>query len=82
VEVRQNWLALKSAREKIGVAGDAVVQAEENLRVTNERFKEGVALNSDVLDAETALLQAKTGHTQALVDHELAMARLAKAVGE
>lgn len=82
VEVRQNWLALKSAREKIGVAGDAVAQAEENLRITNERFKEGVALNSDVLDAETALLQAKTGHTQALVDHELAMARLAKAVGE
>ena len=82
VEVRQNWLALKSAREKIGVAGEAVAQAEENLRVTNERFKEGVALNSDVLDAETALLQAKTGHTQALVDHELALARLAKAVGE
>jgi outer membrane protein TolC len=82
VEVRQNWLALKSAREKIGVAGDAVAQAEENLRVTEERFKEGVALNSDVLDAETALLQAKTGRTQALVDHELAKARLAKAVGE
>jgi len=82
VEVRQNWLALKSAREKIGVAGDAVAQADENLRVTNERFKEGVALNSDVLDAETALLQAKTGRTQALVDHELAKARLAKAVGE
>jgi len=82
VEVRQNWLALKSAREKIGVAGDAVAQAEENLRVTNERFKEGVALNSDVLDAETALLQAKTSRTQALVDHELAKARLAKAVGE
>jgi outer membrane protein TolC len=82
VEVRQNWLALKSAREKIGVAGDAVAQAEENLRVTNERFKEGVALNSDVLDAETALLQAKTSRTQAFVDHELAKARLAKAVGE
>ncbi len=82
VEVRQNWLALKSAREKIGVAADAVGQAKENLRITNERFKEGVALNSDVLDAETGLLQAKMGHTQALVDHELAKARLIKAIGE
>jgi outer membrane protein TolC len=82
VEVRQSWLALKSAREKIDVAGVAVAQADENLRVTNERFKEGVALNSEVLDAETALLQAKTGHTQALVDLELAKAGLAKAVGE
>jgi outer membrane protein TolC len=59
-----------------------VAQAEENLRVTNERFKEGVALNSEVLEAETALLQARTGHTQALVDLELAKAGLAKAVGE
>lgn len=82
VEVRQSWLALKSAGERIGVAREAVAQAEENLRVTNERFKEGVALNSDVLDAEKALLQAKTGHMQALVDHELAKARLAKAIGE
>jgi outer membrane protein TolC len=82
VEVRQSWLTLKSAMEKIGVARDAVAQAEENLRVTNERFKEGVALNSDVLDAETALLQAKTGHTQSLVDLELAKARLAKVIGE
>ena len=82
VEVQQSWLALKSAREKIDAAGVVVAQAEENLRVTNERFKEGVALNSEVLDAEMALLQAKTGHTQALVDLELAKARLAMAVGD
>ena len=82
VEVRQSWLLLKSAGEKAGVAKEAVAQADENLRVTNERFKEGVALNSEVLDAETALLLARTGHTQALVDIELAKARLVKAIGE
>jgi len=82
VEVRQSWLVLMTAKERIGVVREAVVQAEENLRVTNERFKEGVALNSDVLDAETTLFQMKTGYTQALVDFELAKARLAKAIGE
>jgi outer membrane protein len=82
VEVRQHWLALGRAREKIAVAREAVGQAGENLRVTVERFKEGVALNSDVLDAESAHLAARTNYAQALVDLELVKAGLARAVGE
>jgi len=59
-----------------------VNQAEENLRIARERFREGVALNTDVLDAEVLALQAKTNLTQTLVDAELARARLSKALGE
>ena len=69
-------------REKVRVAGQAVGQAEENLRVTRERFKQGVALSADVLDAEVALLQAKLGRTQAAIDLVLAQARLEKALGD
>ncbi|MCK7482295.1 MAG: TolC family protein [Candidatus Moduliflexus flocculans] len=47
-----------------------------------ERFKQGVALSSDVLDAEVALLQAKLGRTQAAIDQVVAQARLEKALGE
>jgi len=82
VEVRQHWLALGRAREKIALAREAVGQAGENLRVTVDRFKEGVALNSDVLDAEAAELAARTNYAQALVDFELVQAGLARAVGE
>jgi outer membrane protein TolC len=81
VEVRQCWLNLRKSREKIAVGRASVAQAEENLRVTTERFKEGVALNADVLDAEVALLQARTNRTQSLVEMELARARLEKARG-
>jgi outer membrane protein TolC len=35
-----------------------------------------------MLDAETALLQAKLTHTQAVVEFTLAIARLKKVVGE
>ncbi len=80
-EVTQNYLNLQQSREKTEVAEQAVAQAEENYRVTVEKFKTGLALNSDVLDAETALLQAKTNHTQAVVDYQLAEARLEKALG-
>ena len=81
LEVTQSRLALGQARQKTGVAGQAVAQAEENLRITVERFKQGVALNTDVLDAEVALLQAKINRTQAAIDLVLAQARLQKALG-
>jgi outer membrane protein len=82
VEVRQAQLALERSKAKILVSRRAVVQAEENFRVTREKFKEGVALNADVLDAEAALLQAKTGRIRSLVDLELARAKLDRVTGK
>lgn len=81
LEVTQSYLNRNQAQEKIGVAKQAVGQAEENYRVTNEKFKLGLALNSDLIDAEVALLQAKMNLTQALVDYELAQAKLEKSLG-
>jgi len=81
LEVTQSRLSLARAGDKVPVAVQAVGQAEENLRVTRERFKQGVALNADVLDAEVALLQARLSRTQAVIDLVLAQARLEKALG-
>jgi outer membrane protein TolC len=82
LEINQNYLALVQAKEKIKVAGEGVVQAEENHRMTNERFKAGMALNSELLDAEVALLQAKVNQTQAFIDYEIAKAKLDKSIGK
>ncbi len=82
LEVTQDYLALQQAKEKIGVAQQTIGQAEENSRITGEKFKEGLALTTDVLDADVALLQAKTNYTQSLVDYELAEGRLEKSLGE
>jgi outer membrane protein len=81
LEITQCRLILARANEKTRVAGQAVGQAEENLRVTRERFKQGVALNTDVLDADVVLLQARMNRTQAAIDLVLAQARLEKALG-
>ncbi len=81
LEVTQSRLSLARAREKVRVAGLAVSQAEENLRLTREKFKQGVALNAEVLDAEVALLQAEMNRTQAEIDLVLAQARQEKALG-
>ncbi len=80
LEVSQNYYALEQQKLAVKLAAETVVQAEENCRVTGNRFKAGLALNSDLLDAEVALLQAKISHSQALVDCELLRAGLAKSV--
>ena len=81
VEVTQAVLALDQSRARIAAALAAVGQAEENRRAANDRFKAGSASATDVLDAEILLLQARTQHTQALVDREMAKARIVKVTG-
>ncbi len=81
LEVQQNALLVDKSRERIATADETVKQAEENLRVTNDKYKMGLVLNSEVLDAEVALQQARLTYTQAVVDFELAQAALEKAAG-
>jgi len=82
LEVTQDYYNLVKASEKVIVAEEAVKQAEENYRVTDDKFKQGITLNSELLDAETALKQVRTNYTQALVDYELAKAQIEKATGK
>ena len=82
LEVTQNYLNLQQAKQKISISELAVKQATENNRITGEKFKSGLALSSDVIDAEVALLTANTNYTNALVDYEVAKARLDKSIGE
>jgi outer membrane protein TolC len=82
LDVTRNYLNLQRGKERITVAEQGVRQAEENYRATNAKFKQGLSVNSDLLDAEVALLQAKTNYTQSLVDFELAQAALERAIGE
>ena len=46
-----------------------------------QRYQAGVATNSDVLDAQSALLQANLDLTRALANVRLAHARLERALG-
>jgi outer membrane protein len=82
LDITQAYLSLQQAAERISVATTTVARAEENFRVTSRRYKEGLVINSDMLDAEFTRTSAKTNYTQALVDFELAQARLARAIGE
>jgi outer membrane protein len=81
-EVEQRRLEVDSSRAAIQTADDGVRAATEAYRVVVERFRVGVATNTEVLDAETALLQAELDRTRALANARLAEARLERAVGK
>jgi outer membrane protein TolC len=82
LDVTQSYLNYQQAQRRIVLAELSLNQAAESYRITSEKFKLGLSLNADLLDAEVALLQAKLQLTQAHVEHELAHARLNKAIGE
>lgn len=80
-EVRQRHLELESSRAAIAATFDGVRAAAEARRVVAERFTAGVVTNTEVLDAQTALLQAELDRTRALANARVSEARLARAVG-
>ena len=81
LEVKDAYLSLREAEENIQVAKTAVVQAEENFRMNEERYKQQVATSTDVFVAQTLLTQARTNYFNALSDHNIAWARLERAMG-
>jgi outer membrane protein len=82
VEVRQRSNELEASRAAIAAADDSVRSAAEAQRVVVDRFRAGVATSTDVVDAQTALLQAELDRTQAVANARLAEARLARALGK
>jgi outer membrane protein TolC len=82
LEVTQSYLGIQKARERATVSEKGVAQAEENYRIMKGKFAQGLAANSELLDAEVALLQSRLNLVQSLIDYELAVAGLSRAIGE
>ncbi|MBN1848971.1 MAG: TolC family protein [Deltaproteobacteria bacterium] len=82
LDIKRAILNLEQAEQNIPTAKKAVEQAEENLRVSQERYKAQVTTSTEVLDAQTLLSQARTNYYSALYDHNLAKAALLRAMGE
>ncbi|MEW5984772.1 MAG: TolC family protein [Acidobacteriota bacterium] len=80
-EVQQRRLDLEAARASIGAATDAVRSASEAHRVVTERFKAGLVTNTEVMDAQVALLEAEVARARSLAAARLAQARLERTIG-
>lgn len=81
LQVRQAWLNMEESRKRVKVTKETLEQAEENLKVTRNRYKEGVGTNTEVLDAETLRTINYVNYDKAVNDAVLAVIRLHYATG-
>ncbi|MBA5689193.1 TolC family protein [Rugamonas apoptosis] len=81
LQVRQAWLRWQEAAARIDVARAALAQADETLDLSRERYRAGLAPNSEVLDAETRRAGAYANRDNAWYDRALARLRLQYASG-
>ena len=81
LEINNDYLILQEAEKQIAVSQKVIQQAEENFRISEERFKEMVATSTEVLEAQTLLTKAKSEYANALGDYNINYARLQRAMG-
>jgi outer membrane protein TolC len=82
LEVHQAWLKLRESRERISVTEQAIVQADENLKVSRNLFKAGMVTHTEVLDAERLRTITSSNHNNAIYDTAIAGLRLHRTLGE
>ncbi|MFN3739336.1 MAG: TolC family protein [Thermodesulfovibrionales bacterium] len=82
LEIKKFYIGLKNSMDRLSVTGQAVLQAEENLRINRLRFEEGIGKSSDVLDAIALFTLAETNYQSARYEFLKAKAGLEYAMGK
>ena len=82
LDVRRAYADLHAAQQRIAVAQAAVAEAEESLRITQNRYTAGLANVTDLLRNETALLESRTRYLAAVHDQRIAAVGLELAAGK
>ena len=81
LEAHEAFLAHQTARDRFPVAREAVAQAEESLRIVQDRYDAGLTTIVELLDSEMALTAARTNLTRTLYDATVSRARLDLSLG-
>ena len=81
LQVNQNTFKVDEANKKLTMALSNIERANENLRMANLGFQEGVITPATVMEAQTAWLQAQSQKIDAEIDVKLSQVDLQKALG-
>jgi outer membrane protein TolC len=82
LQVREAYLNLTTAQQRVAVSRQAQSEAEESLRIIQNRYEVGLATITDLLQVETAHTSAQKNYLNALFDYRLSYAALELATGE
>lgn len=80
-EVLQAWQGVAEARARLKVAAEAVTRAERAMAILEERFGQGIARVTDLLDAETMLNETRARALNARFDLDRSVRTLNFSIG-
>ena len=81
LQIRQAWLDSQETQQRLQVAKQTIVQADENLKVTTDRYQQGLATHTEVIQAEDLRTITHNNLNNANYDFALAGLRIKRAVG-
>jgi outer membrane protein len=81
LEVRRAYLDLGAARQQVEVARASVAQAQESLRIIQNRYEAGLTTITDLLRAEEATRRSQTQYWEAVYRWQVSYANLELATG-
>ena len=81
-EIKTAYLDIERLKEQKKVAQENVSAAEEDLKITQEKYNLGAATILDLLDAQVSLKEAQVSLIRTDFDLNLAIARLEHAMGK
>jgi outer membrane protein len=82
LDVETALLNVSSAQQRVQATRKAIEQAKESFRIETERYDLGKGSITDVLDAQSAMLEAETNYYRMLTEYNVAFAQLGLATGE
>ena len=81
LEVRQAYYDQDSNRQQVDVARTAISQAQESLRIIQDRYDNGLLTITDLLNAEEASRRSQVDYWQAVYQVQISYANLELACG-
>jgi outer membrane protein TolC len=82
LQVREAYQNLTTAQQRVEVSRQAQSEAEESLRIIQNRYEAGLATITDLLRVEAARTSAQKNYLNALFDYRISYAALELATGE
>ncbi|MBN1826352.1 MAG: TolC family protein [Candidatus Eisenbacteria bacterium] len=82
LEIQNAILVIEESAKKMEVAERNVAAADEDLRVSEGKYKHGLVAILDLIQAKASLAEAKAGRVEARYNYLSARAELMRAIGE
>ncbi len=73
--------AATTAKERLGAAARTVSAAKQSLALSEDRIKGGVGLQLEAIEAQEALVAARTALVESIIDYNVSQVRLLRAIG-